>query len=172
MPASRLVVAGAGCLGVLLAAASVPFNTGDRAPHSHGGSPSAAHVEHDAMHGHAAQAAHDHGRVVSLPAGPGAPTLDFTLTRDPVAGWNLHIETTGFRFAPESVNGAHVPGEGHAHVYVNGAKLARVYGPWLHIPGLPAGDSTVTVTLNANDHGTLAVGGEPLSLTRTMHAGR
>ncbi len=40
------------------------------------------------------------------------------------------------------------------------------------MPRLPAGDSTVTVSLNANDHETLAVDGEPLSLTRTMHVGR
>ena len=53
-------------------------------------------------------------------------------------------------------------GEGHAHVYVNGAKIARHYGPWMHIAAMPKGKNTVMVSLNSNDHRTLAVGDKPL----------
>jgi len=110
----------------------------------------------------AVAAAHSHDAVVSVPPGPGAPTLRVSLARDASAGWNLHVETAAFRFAPERASGPHVPGEGHAHVYVNGEKVARLYAPWMHFDALPEG-ATVTVTLTTNDHRQLAVGDMPLS---------
>ncbi len=122
--------------------------------------------QHEAAPGHAA---HAHGKPIALPSGPTAPTLDMTVTKDPAGGWNLHVMTTNFRFAPENVNAPHRAGEGHAHLYVNGKKVARLYGPWFHIGALPRGRTEVTVTLNANDHSDLAVGDAPLSVTRHVH---
>lgn len=122
--------------------------------HDHGSHDAAAdgHDAHAAMH----DVPHD------VPAAPDAPALAIALTPDPVAGWNLRLRTEGFRFAPARAGAAHVPGEGHAHVYVDGTKIARLYGPWMHIPALPDG-ATVEVTLNANDHRPLAVAGRPVA---------
>lgn len=106
---------------------------------------------------------HNHDQVITLPDGENAPTLKINLHQDTVAGWNLEIVTTNFAFTPESVNQDNQTGEGHAHVYVNGEKLARLYSPWMHIGSLPAGQTTVSVSLNANDHSPLSVGNTPLS---------
>jgi len=125
--------------------------------HDHGSH--AGHQMSAASQGHA----HDHGKPLSLPEGATAPTLDIALTADPASGWNLHIKTTNFRFSPERASLEHVAGEGHAHVYVNGVKIARHYGPWIHIATLPKGENTVMVSLNSNDHRTLAVGEKPLT---------
>ena len=46
---------------------------------------------------------------------------------------------------------------------MNGEKLARIYAPWMHIGSLPSGETTVTVSLYANDHSPLSVGDQPLS---------
>ena len=51
-------------------------------------------------------------------------------------GVNVRIGALNWNWAPQNVNAAHIPGEGHAHIYVNGEKLNRVYGPYYHIPGL------------------------------------
>ena len=124
----------------------------------------------DGHHHAPAQAAgHAHrGETVDLPAGPGAPTLELRVDRDAKAGWNLQIATTNFHFAPERANAPHRPGEGHAHVYVDGRKIARVYGPWFHLDALPPGGATVAVTLNANDHRGLAVAGRALRVERRI----
>ncbi|MDE0532853.1 MAG: hypothetical protein OXI01_15605 [Albidovulum sp.] len=105
----------------------------------------------------AREIAHD-GQIVVLPEGPKAPKLEISVSADPASGWNLHIRTENFRFAPENASMAHVQGDGHAHVYVNGAKFARHYGAWLHISELPRGTNVIKVTLNANDHRQLRVG--------------
>ena len=107
--------------------------------------------------------AHDHGTAVDVASGYDAPTVDLILHKDMMSGWNLEITTTNFRFSPENVNSDNVSGEGHAHVYINGEKLARIYSPWLHIGSLPAGTTTVSVSLNANDHSPLSVDGEKLT---------
>jgi len=126
-------------------------------------------------HDHADPSHHgagDHGAhgLVDRPA-DGAPTVAMTVTPDTVSGYNISLHTTNFRFAPEQAGAADAPGEGHAHLYVNGAKVARLYGPWTHLPSLPDGRVHLEVTLNANDHRTLSVGGLPIHATKTMVVG-
>ena len=77
-------------------------------------------------------------------------------------GVNVHIIADGWRWAPESVNAAHEPGAGHAHIYVDGVKVGRVYGPDYKLIGLESGERHIRVTLNSNDHKQLTVGGEPV----------
>lgn len=123
-------------------------------------SPQSAATVHD-------HKAHNHGDPVSVAASDTAPTLDFALTKDASAGWNVNIMTTNFRFAPAHASGQNVAGEGHVHLYVNGEKHARVYGPWFHLADLPAG-ATLTLRLYSNDHSPLAVDGALLSITKTV----
>lgn len=115
------------------------------------------HGSHD--HGDAAHAAM-HAETVEV---PGA-ALTVEATPDPVGGYNLHLLPRGFAFAPAAAGGAHVPGQGHAHVYVDGVKLGRLYGDWVHIPT----GGEVRVTLNANDHRALASGGHPVEARLTL----
>jgi hypothetical protein len=88
--------------------------------------------------------------------------------RDSVGGWNIHLRTKNFRFAPENVNGHPVPGEGHAHLYVDGEKVARLNGPWFHLGSLSPGRHTIQVTLNANNHASLVLHGEPVAVTEEI----
>ena len=41
---------------------------------------------------------------------------------------------------------------GHAHLYIDGQKIARIYSNWHHIKEIPAGAKELTVTLNSNEH--------------------
>lgn len=130
--------------------------------HDHGDP--AAHGE---MNHGGADHARMHGQPITL-ATEDAPSLAIRVTPDPMSGHNLFVEADGFAFAPQNASGDHKPGEGHAHVYVNGAKIGRLYGPWLHLPDLPKGEVTVEVTLNANDHRPLAVNGAPITAREVL----
>lgn len=111
------------------------------------------------MHGAGGHGApHGHDRL-EVPAGAPVPTLAVTVERDAKAGWNVRLVTTNFRFAPEHASGPHIPGEGHAHLFVDGKKVARLYCPWYHLEGLRPGRHEIRATLNANTHAELAVGG-------------
>lgn len=94
---------------------------------------------------------------------PAAPAITMTAFKDLESGWNLHIMPSNFTFAPTRVNMASASGEGHAHLYINGEKVTRLYSEWYYIDQLPPGMHTVTVTLNANDHGPLTLNGEPVT---------
>ena len=144
--------------------AAVSDATLDGHAHGQGSSIQGTVVAHAAgdQGGHQAMG-HDHDELLSLPQSADAPTLDVDIKADPLSGWNLHIQTTGFRFSPENASLDHVAGEGHAHVYVNGEKLGRYYSPWVHLDKLPNGPVRIEVTLNANDHRKLAVAEKPLS---------
>ena len=71
---------------------------------------------------------HDHSTLLSMAADASAPSLAVHAMRDPASGWNLHVITENFTFSPQNASRDHVPGEGHAHVYINGVKLGRFYG--------------------------------------------
>jgi hypothetical protein len=154
-----------GGLGFSIAAGNgVTFDGHEHAdPSAHGGA-----MDHAAM-GHGSGSDHEmmHDTPIDLPAA-NAPTVAMELTADPMAGHNLHIITSNFAYAPQQASLGHVPGEGHAHVYINGEKLGRVYGPWLHIASLPKGEVTVEVTLNSNDHRPLSVNGTAISASTTL----
>ena len=124
--------------------------------------------QHVGMEMQAEMANHDHATAVDLPAGADAPSVEIELTKDPMAGWNLHVMPQNFRFAPENASTKDIDGEGHAHVYINGTKLGRLYGNWLHIGNLPKGDVNVKVSLNANSHSALMVDGTPVETSVTV----
>ena len=86
-------------------------------------------------------------------------SVDINVTADLLAGVNVQILTEGFTFAPENVNGAHVESEGHAHIYVDGVKVSRVYTPWFYLKDLTPGEREIRITLNANSHEEYAVAG-------------
>ena len=113
-------------------------------------------------------AGHDsHAETVPAPDG-----MDIALTvlADAAEGFNVHILPSGFIFAPERVNGTHEVGEGHAHIFLDGIKLGRVYGRYYHLTGVAPGDHEVMVTLNANSHQGYARGGEVIAATAAITA--
>lgn len=144
-----------GGLGFVLAAANgVTLQAGSHADHRLTGDDLAAHAK-----------LHETPLVLEA---EDAPTLQIELLPDPVAGWNLHITTTDFTFAPQSAGLAHVAGEGHAHIYANGTKLGRIYSDWTHLE-LPRGEVEVKVTLTANDHRPLSIGDAPIEAALTIN---
>jgi hypothetical protein len=91
-----------------------------------------------------------------------------TVSPDPVGGWNLQIQTQHWAFAPERVNQSSLTTEGHAHLYLNGEKLTRLYSNWYYLPSLPPGEHTLTVGLNANGHEALMHQGTPIQDSVTI----
>ena len=99
------------------------------------------------------------------------PSLTHLMFPDATDGYNIQILVRDFAFTPAAIDREARDNEGHAHVYVNGEKVARVYSAWHHLPGalLAPGPNDVTVTLNANDHGEWSVGGTAISSTVRVH---
>lgn len=96
-----------------------------------------------------------------------AAAVRLQVQKDSKSGWNLHVITERFRFAPERAGQQARPQEGHAHLYLDGTKIARLYGPWYHLApsAVPRGEHTLTVSLTANDHTAWAVNGKPIQAT-------
>ena len=106
-----------------------------------------SNTDHDGGH---------HGPVEAV----SALSVEVEATIDPISCVNVHVMPSGFTFAPEKVNLGHVEGEGHAHIYVDGVKVSRVYTPWFHLDGLDPGAHEVEIRLNTNDHSEYTWNGE------------
>lgn len=110
--------------------------------------------------------AHHHAQTYEVPQ-DAVPSITLTLSLESPCTFNLQIDLANFRFAPENVNGAHVDGEGHAHLYAGDVKLARIYGRHFHATA-PSGSTDITVTLNGNDHATLVHDGQPITASAPL----
>jgi hypothetical protein len=121
----------------------------------------AARVEHAV----AQQEAHP---AYEVPPGEARPTIELEVTRDAKSGWNVRIVTTNFHFAPEKAGLAHVPGEGHVHIEVDGRHAARVYSEWHHLPPQELGEHTILATLVTNDHRAYAVAAQPIAASAAV----
>ncbi|KOY58520.1 hypothetical protein ADK59_08125 [Streptomyces sp. XY332] len=110
-------------------------------------------------------------RLREVPA-EGAPQVQLAARPDSEDGWNLQLTVKNFRFTPDSTGGAALPGAGHAHLELDGRKLARLYGPWFHLPAaqVPEGAHTLTVRLYADDHTAWTVAGKPVEGTAQLTA--
>lgn len=80
-------------------------------------------------------------------------------------GWQIRTETERFAFAPAAMDGVHVPGEGHGHLYIGGLKIMRMTSPEAVIGALPPGRHEVRVTLNTNNHLAYYTIGGPVTAT-------
>ncbi|MXY45825.1 MAG: hypothetical protein F4Y44_02350 [Chloroflexi bacterium] len=120
------------------------------------------HSAHDhSAHDHSA---HDHSAIESaVPV-----SLQMTTDVEDNGGVNISLTTDGFRWTPENVDGANVDGEGHGHIYVDGVRVGRMYGPHYHLTGLEPGERELRVTLNANAHNELTYNGEHIEAIETI----
>jgi hypothetical protein len=101
-----------------------------------------------------------------VPAGQPQPQItNLTASKDPKMGWNIKIETKDFEFTPQNANQKHQPGQGHAHLYVDGIKITRVYSNYYYLSGFNDGIHELTITLNTNDHKDYYVNGQQISKT-------
>lgn len=124
-------------------------------------------AHHEEMAGHE-ETTHSHSETYAVNA-TDAPSVTIVVTEDAVSGWNVHVATEKFSFTPESVNGPNVLGQGHAHLYVDGEKVARLYGSDFHYPVELDGSHEFRVTLNANDHSEYTVDGVVIDSTASIN---
>jgi len=121
-----------------------------------------AYAAHEKL-GHSDLEAHkemDHGSIDIYNDEIIPEITDVAVLKDPMSGWNIYVQVDNFRFAPERASQPHRPGEGHAHLYLNGKKVARMYSNWYHIPELIRDQNEIKITLNSNDHRTFTIGSQ------------
>lgn len=124
---------------------------------------SGATTEHKMKEGHG-HGGMSHGTLM-VPKVQPQPSVNLTVEPDAMRGWNLNAAVSNFAFAPERVNQTSTTTEGHAHLYINGEKITRLYGSWYYIPELPVGEHEIRVELNANGHETLMSAGGAIADT-------
>ncbi|MFD9520452.1 hypothetical protein [Streptomyces sp. NPDC059979] len=156
-------------LALLLAGGAVT-GCGGRATTHH--KPGTSHEQASGSVGTLLAAADTAGHKLREVPAQGAPEVQLAVRPDSEDGWNLQLTVKNYRFTPDSTGGAALPGAGHAHLELDGRKLARLYGPWFHLPAaqVPEGAHTLTVRLYADDHTAWAVSGKPVEGTVQLTA--
>ena len=87
---------------------------------------------------------------------PVAPSAELLVMKDPTGGFNVQVQTSRFTWRPDMASMKHVEGEGHAHVYLDGRKIMRIYNNWFHLNtfqfATKPGEQLLSVELVGNDH--------------------
>ena len=130
-------------------------------PHDHGNP--AHHLSGTSIDVGQAHGEHNHEMRMVVSSDAAQPSLQMNIVPDPSSGWNVQLVVKNFRFSGKNASRDHMDGEGHAHLYVDDVKVARVYGEWFHLDNVPEDAEMVSVALYANNHQPLAVDGEPIN---------
>ncbi|MGI9609609.1 MAG: hypothetical protein ACR2NL_04875 [Acidimicrobiia bacterium] len=110
------------------------------------------------MHG-----GHDHSDASRTREWEGTPPpVTISLSGDDEQGYVLLVEAPGFVFTGADVIDP-APGEGHAHLFVDGELMTMIYGPEFQLPALDPGTHQLMVTLSTNDHLEYTYDGEPIA---------
>lgn len=111
---------------------------------------------------------HSHPKY-EIPENVNPPEIvTMNVTKDAKSGWNLSFTTNNFEMSPENVNGPHVENQGHAHLYIDGNKITRLYSTDYYIGELEEGQHEILITLNTNDHKDYAIGNSAISAKKTI----
>ena len=114
---------------------------------------------------------HEH-KMIQIPESALQPKLDVRLYKDTQSGFNLVIETQNFELEPPELAGDNPVNvlEGHAHVFINGDKVYRAYGRFIHLPAnlFVEGVNQVMVSLNDHDHNTWSRGAKMVMATMVI----
>lgn len=112
-----------------------------------------------------------HQEQHAVPEGVPVPELGLELYADESDGYNLRILVRNFLM--ESPVDASDDGNlrGHAHLYLNGVKLTRVYGTALHLPArlFKQGINSLQLSINDHDHRVWAINREVIQATILMN---
>lgn len=110
----------------------------------------------------------DH-KSIAIPPGQPIPKVDLIVHPDARQGWNLELKLTDFQLTPENINQvSHSYQQGHAHLYINGKKVTRIYGNWYYLPELPPGRHQIRVGLTGNGHEMLMVHDQEIADTEMI----
>lgn len=111
---------------------------------------------------------HQENQII-IPSKHLAPTIIGMVKQDPGGTWYLEVHTENFTFKPEKAGSEEITfNEGHAHIYLNGKKVNRLYGKFFHLDKLPSGTHNIKITLNGNNHGVFVVNGEEIAHSETI----
>ena len=117
-----------------------------------------------------------HQQQLPVPEGRPLPQIALELARDSEDGFNLHVELRNFHMESPSFSSGSYDGilSGHAHLYLNGKKLTRLYSADLHLPArlFREGINSLQLSINDHNHAVWAVDKEPIQATILMNPAR
>lgn len=108
---------------------------------------------------------HSH-RPIAIPANMPQPAMALGITVDAMSGFNLELKLDHYVLSPPpaaasmaelmsvSVDADSGVLTGHAHLYINGEKVQRIYGKNIHLPAalFQVGVNQISVTINNHGH--------------------
>ena len=101
-----------------------------------------------------------------------APQASLEIKKDPTGGFNVHVLTNNFVWRPDMASMKHVLGEGHAHVYLDGRKIMRIYNEWFHLNtyqfATKAGEQLLSIEFVGNDHSPYTIQGLPVGAEQVV----
>ena len=104
---------------------------------------------------------------VDAAEGGAPPTVSIAVAPE-ADGYRIEAAVENFTFSEVLMDGDHVPGTGHGHLYVGGIKIGRMLSPTAFLGKLPPGAHEVRVALFSNNHRAYALDGQAIEATATI----
>lgn len=108
------------------------------------------------------------GKILNIPEDIPAPAIAIE-TEKTETGWRIHVNVENFELAESTMHTGNINYDtGHAHLYVSGLKIARVFEDTVELGKLGPGKHELRVILVSDDHRALKVDGEFVTAATTI----
>ena len=94
----------------------------------------------------------NHGTSNGIHLDPSPEITLMALNGPNAQGADISLNVENFIFVRVADDAPHVANEGHAHIYLNGLKLGRLYDTMFTLGAIPTGTYDLLVGLNSNTH--------------------
>jgi hypothetical protein len=138
---------------------------------------SSTHDEHkleDSNHDHSSHIHDIHSHETLEITSEEVPTLEIEVIKDEKSGYNLEIKTENFNFISTAnynrdifASSSSASTFGHAHLYINGEKITRIYSNSYYLGELE-GHNEISITLNSNNHEDYTIDGKVIKASQIL----
>ncbi|WP_186775444.1 YHYH protein [Rubripirellula tenax] len=114
---------------------------------------------------------HSHDMTETVAANSNNPPSVLLHATPNSSGIEVHLSLSNFELSSKNVDQAHIDGQGHAHLYLDGVKVTRLFDNTYQLDNVATGSHTVSVELVSNDHRVYSIAGHSIEAIAEVTVG-
>ena len=92
------------------------------------------------------------------------PSINLTVIKDKIDGYNIFIDLKNFNLNPSEIGGENISNSGYLQLFINDIRITRIYSDWVHVPQrfFNLKENFIKITIHSYLHDQFTIKGEPI----------
>ena len=92
------------------------------------------------------------------------PSINLTVIKDKIDGYNIFIDLKNFNLNPSEIGGENISNSGYLQLFINDIRITRIYSDWVHVPQrfFNLKENFIKITIHSYLHDQFTIKGKPI----------